>query len=69
MIQTIKLEYGFDSEGKKLKMASKMAVSWHPRWPSVSFKELSDHKNKLDIKHFNLDFIWMFVGLILQLIK
>ena len=50
---------------------------WRPRLPSVSIqicrqlasKDLSDHKNNLDIKHFNFDFIWMFVGLILQLIK
>ena len=62
---------------KNFKMASKMAISWHPRWPSVGIqdgrqlasKDLFDHKNNLDIKHFNFDFIWMFVDLILQLIK
>ena len=29
MIQTIKLEHGFDSEGLNLR--------WRPRWPSVRF--------------------------------
>ena len=56
MIQTIKLEYGFDIEGK-------WEGRWRPRWPSVGIqdgrqlasKDLSDHKNNLDIKHFYFD--------------
>ena len=31
MIQTIKSEYGFDSEGRNLKISSKMAVSYVPK--------------------------------------
>ena len=54
MIQTIKSEYGFDLEGRNLKISSKMAVSYVPKTYLT--------KN-LDIKHFNFDFLWMFRGL------
>ena len=61
-METIKLEYGIDSEGKKFKDGVQDGRQ-------LASKDLFDHKNNLDIKHFNFDFIWMFVDLILQLIK
>ena len=43
-----------------LKMASKIAVIQFPNTYLT---------NKVDVKHFNFDFLWMFRGLILQTIK
>ena len=47
MIQTIKMEHGFDSEFEILKMASKMAVSLAPKTYLT---------NILNKNHFNFEF-------------
>ena len=60
MIQTNKLEHGFDSASCNLKMASKMAISKAPK---------KHTKNILDIKHFNFDFLSIFRSLIIQTFK
>ena len=60
MLQTFKLEHVF------IRMIE--ILRWRPRWPSVRFLRPNSLK-KLDIKHFNFDFLSMLRDLIIQTIK
>ena len=62
MMQTIKMENLFDSQVKILKMVSKKASKMAA---SNAFKTYLTKS----IKRFNLDFLWLFRGRMIQMIK